>query len=150
MNPQDAIDLGREAVKACFLVGGPVLMASLVIGLIIGIVQAMTQVQDQTVSFVPKLLCLLVVLGLCLPWLTDQMVDYTSETLSKPMTHYNATVSVSSAGFVRTAENPFPQNDANRPQFELPKLDKTESELKSPFILPHYRYSRLPKENIDG
>lgn len=150
MNPQDAIDLGREAIKACFLVGGPVLMASLVIGLIVGIAQAMTQVQDQTVSFVPKLLCLLVVLGLCLPWLTDQMVDFTSETLSKPMTHYNATVPVSSAGFVRTAANPFPQDDADRRSFELPKFEKPEAELKSPFILPHYRYSRLPRENIDG
>lgn len=150
MNPQDAIDLGREAVKACFLVGGPVLMASLVIGLIVGIAQAMTQVQDQTVSFVPKLLCLLVVLGLCLPWLTDQMVDYTSETLSKPMTHYNATVAISPASSVRTAENSFLQDDSDRRPFELPKFDKPATESKSPFILPHYRYSRLPRENIDG
>jgi flagellar biosynthesis protein FliQ len=128
-----------------------VLLASLVIGLIVGILQAMTQVQDQTVSFVPKLLCLLVVLGLCLPWLTDQMVDYTSETLSKPMTHFNATVPVSPASFVRTAENSsVPQDESYGPLFNLPRVDDPETELKSPFSLPHYRYSRLPKENIDG
>ncbi len=103
MNPQDAIDLGRESVKACLMVGGPVLLASLVIGLLVGIAQAMTQVQDQTVSFVPKLICLLVMLGMCLPWLTDRMVDYTTETLGKPMTHFHVSIPAQPAGFVQTA-----------------------------------------------
>ncbi len=89
MNPQDAIDLGREAIRACFMVGGPILLASLLIGLLVGVFQAMTQVQDQTVSFVPKLLCLLAVLGLCLPWLTDQMVEYGEQAWAKPITHFH-------------------------------------------------------------
>jgi len=59
MNPQDAIDFSREAIKTCIMVGGPILVASLLIGLIVGVIQAMTQVQDQTVSFVPKILLLL-------------------------------------------------------------------------------------------
>jgi flagellar biosynthetic protein FliQ len=90
MNPQDAIDLGREAIKACAMVGGPILLASLVIGLLVGIVQAMTQVQDQTVSFVPKLLGMMLVIGLGLPWLADRMVEFSHDTLATPMTHFGA------------------------------------------------------------
>ena len=152
MNPQDAIDLGREAVRACFMVGGPILIASLIIGLLVGVVQAMTQVQDQTVSFVPKLLCLLVVLGLCLPWLTDQMVSYSKETLSQPMTHFHQTGPVSQVGFLRTAERSLFDEKQTDPPAEQKEsqLDESNEQLKSPFILPHYRFSRRPKENLDG
>ena len=65
MNPDDAIDFSREAIKTCMMVGGPILVASLLLGLLIGVFQAMTQVQDQTVSFVPKILLLIVMIGLC-------------------------------------------------------------------------------------
>lgn len=85
MNPQDAIDLGREAIRACVMIGGPILVASLVIGLLLGIVQAMTQVQDQTVSFVPKLLVLMLGIGLALPWLSDQMIDFSRDVLGQPL-----------------------------------------------------------------
>ena len=88
MNPQDAIDFSREAIKTCMLVGGPILAASLLIGLIVGVIQAMTQVQDQTVSFVPKILLLLLMIGLCLPWLTERMIDFSTESFSTPMTHW--------------------------------------------------------------
>ena len=88
MNPQEAIDLSREAIKTCMLVGGPILAASLLIGLIVGVIQAMTQVQDQTVSFVPKILLLLLMIGVCLPWLTERMVDFSTESFSIPMTHW--------------------------------------------------------------
>ena len=88
MNPQDAIDFSREAIKTCMLVGGPILVASLLIGLLVGVFQAMTQVQDQTVSFVPKILLLLVTIGLCLPWLTDQMLEFARLSFEKPMTQW--------------------------------------------------------------
>ena len=88
MNPQEAIDFSREAIKTCMLVGGPILAASLLIGLIVGVFQAMTQVQDQTVSFVPKILLLLLMIGLFLPWLTQRMVDFSTESFSTPMTHW--------------------------------------------------------------
>jgi len=88
MNPQDAIDFSREAIKTCMLVGGPILAASLLIGLIVGIIQTMTQIQDQTVSFVPKILLLLLMIGVCLPWLTERMIDFSTESFSTPMTHW--------------------------------------------------------------
>ncbi|MCL4121421.1 UNVERIFIED_CONTAM: hypothetical protein GTU68_049710 [Idotea baltica] len=85
MDPQDAIDLSREAIRTCIMVGGPILVASLVIGLFVSVLQAMTQLHDQTISFVPKILLLLVALAACLPWLTDQMLDFTKYTLEKPL-----------------------------------------------------------------
>lgn len=88
MNPQDAIDFSREALKTCMLVGGPILVASLLIGLLVGLFQAMTQVQDQTVSFVPKILLLIVMIGLCLPWLTNQMLDFAKQSFETPMTQW--------------------------------------------------------------
>ena len=85
MDPQNAIDLSREAIRTCIMVGGPILVASLVIGLLVSVLQAMTQLHDQTISFVPKILLLLVALAACLPWLTDQMLDFTKYTLEKPL-----------------------------------------------------------------
>ena len=95
MNPQDAIDFSREAIKTCMLVGGPILAASLLIGFLVGVIQAMTQIQDQTVSFVPKILLLLLMIGLCLPWLTERMIDFSTESFSTPMTHWENSRTVS-------------------------------------------------------
>ncbi|GEM_PF-51279 len=89
MNPEDAIDFSREAMKTCMLVGGPILVTSLLVGLIIGIIQTMTQVQDQTVSFVPKILILVAVIGICLPWLTERMTDFARLSFEKPMTQWS-------------------------------------------------------------
>lgn len=85
MDPQDTIDLGREAITMIAIIGGPILAAGLVIGLIVGIFQAMTQIQDQTVSAVPKILGMLAVTVLVLPWLSERMVDYTRQSLQTPM-----------------------------------------------------------------
>ena len=58
MQPQDAIDLGREALVVATLIAAPVLLAGMLVGLIIGLLQALTQVQEQTVAFVPKLIAM--------------------------------------------------------------------------------------------
>ena len=55
MDPQDAIELGRQAIWISLLIGAPVLLAGLVVGLVVGLLQALTQIQEQTVAFVPKL-----------------------------------------------------------------------------------------------
>jgi len=76
MNPQDAVDLGREAVNVALVIGAPVLLSGMVVGLVIGLLQAITQIQEQTVSFVPKLVAMVLVLSLTLPWLVSRMVEY--------------------------------------------------------------------------
>jgi flagellar biosynthetic protein FliQ len=82
MDPQTAIDLGREAIWITLLIGAPVLLAGLLIGLIVGLLQALTQIQEQTVVFVPKLVGMILVLSLALPWLITQMIQYSSNLIS--------------------------------------------------------------------
>lgn len=81
MNPQDAVDLGRQAVNVALVVGAPVLLSGMVVGLVVGLLQAITQIQEQTVSFVPKLVAMVLVLSLTLPWLISQMVEYSHDLI---------------------------------------------------------------------
>jgi flagellar biosynthetic protein FliQ len=76
MQPQDAIDLVREALFTALLLSAPVLGVGLLVALLIGVLQALTQVQDQTISFVPKIVVMLAALAVLLPWLVERMVDY--------------------------------------------------------------------------
>ena len=82
MEPQQAIDLGRQALWTILLVGSPVLLAGLIVGLAVGLFQALTQIQEQTVSFVPKIVVMLLVLGVSLPWLISRMVQYTTDLIA--------------------------------------------------------------------
>ena len=165
MDAQDAIDLGREAIRACMMIGGPILVVSLLVGLAIGMIQAMTQVQDQTVSFVPKLLIVMAGIGISLPWLSDRMVEFSHDVLSKPMmmAHGASQPAVNhsvnhSVNFVpvawpgqqpRDAIAPLPTHQSNETHdwFGNPR---PEAEVKSPFQLPHYRFSRKPTDDLEG
>jgi flagellar biosynthetic protein FliQ len=82
MDAQDAVDLGREAIIMTLLISSPLLLAGMAVGLVIGLLQAITQVQEQTISFVPKLVAMVVVLALTLPWLIAQMVDYSQDLIN--------------------------------------------------------------------
>jgi flagellar biosynthetic protein FliQ len=79
MQPQDAIDLTREALVIATLIGAPVLLAGMLVGLIIGLIQALTQIQEQTVAFVPKLIAMVIALGLSLPWVLTRLIEYSRE-----------------------------------------------------------------------
>ena len=60
------------------IVASPVLIAALIVGLVIGLFQAMTQIQEQSLVFVPKIVVMVLVLSVSLPWLISRMVQYTS------------------------------------------------------------------------
>jgi flagellar biosynthesis protein FliQ len=77
-----AITLGREAIWITLLISTPVLMAGMVVGLVIGLFQALTQIQEQTVAFVPKIVAMILVLSLTLPWLIGQMLQYSTDLIS--------------------------------------------------------------------
>jgi flagellar biosynthetic protein FliQ len=79
MNPQDAIDLGRDALLTALMIGAPVLLVGILVGLTIGLVQALTQIQDQTIAFVPKIIAMITTVIFCLPWLIERMVEYSEE-----------------------------------------------------------------------
>jgi flagellar biosynthetic protein FliQ len=76
MDENTAIDLTRDAIMTSLLLCAPVLLVGLVAGLLIGLAQALTQVQDQTVAFVPKLVAMVAALTLTLPWLLQKMIEY--------------------------------------------------------------------------
>lgn len=76
MTPEIASDLAREAVLIALVVGMPVMIVAVVVGLVISIGQAVTQLQEQTLSFVPKIAAMFLVMVLLAPWLIDQMTDY--------------------------------------------------------------------------
>jgi flagellar biosynthetic protein FliQ len=81
MDPQAAVDLGRDAIVVMLLISAPALAAGLLVGLLIGLLQALTQIQDQTVSFVPKILAMVAVLGFCLPWMLQRLSDYSQQLI---------------------------------------------------------------------
>ena len=77
MDAATAVDLCREALISAVIIAAPVLLVGMAAGLLVGLMQALTQVQDQTVAFVPKILAMAAVLVICLPWLLTRMVDFT-------------------------------------------------------------------------
>ena len=82
MDPQTAIDLAREALWMTLLLGAPVLVAGLIVGLVVSLFQAMTQIQEQTLVFVPKIIAMLLVLSISLPWLIAHMLQYTNDLIA--------------------------------------------------------------------
>lgn len=73
-----AIDWYRKMLWTAVLVGGPVILAGVVIGLIVAIVQAATQVNDSAVSFAPKAVATIVVIVIAGPWMLAQLVEFTT------------------------------------------------------------------------
>ena len=87
MTPNEAIDLVRNAILMSLIVGAPLLLVGMIVGLAIGLIQALTQIQDQTVSTVPKLVAMTLAIIVCLPWLTDRMLDYSRNILQELPPH---------------------------------------------------------------
>ena len=76
----------QQALYLVVLVSAPAVLASLLVGLLVGVVQAATQLQDQTLSFVPKLLAVFAVLVLTAPWLGAQLLRFAGSILSASAT----------------------------------------------------------------
>ena len=69
MDPTLAIDIGKQALWVTILVSGPLLLVGLVVGLFIGIIQAVTQVHEMTLTFIPKILAVVGVFFALMPWM---------------------------------------------------------------------------------
>ena len=76
MTPEVVMNIGRQAVEVALLLSGPLLLATLVIGLIVSIFQAATQINEATLSFIPKLVATFLILLLAGPWMLQLMIDY--------------------------------------------------------------------------
>ena len=79
MTIDSATELCRNAIGLALVISLPMMLAALVTGLLISIGQAVTQLQEQTLSFVPKLVVMLLALVFSLPWLLNQLVEYSIE-----------------------------------------------------------------------
>lgn len=82
MDVGQSIDLLRETLLLTLVISGPVLIAGLGIGLLVSILQAVTQVQEQTLTFVPKIIAMVVVLIVAAPWMGARILDFSIRMFS--------------------------------------------------------------------
>lgn len=79
MTPEFVLFISREALTTAFYILIPILGAGLVVGLLIGVFQATTQIHEMTLTFVPKIIVVFLVIFLLMPWFIDLMMGFTTE-----------------------------------------------------------------------
>jgi len=82
MSPDLIVGIAGETIKVTLLVAAPMLLVGLVIGLVVSIFQAVTQIQEMTLVFVPKILAVLIAMLVVLPWMMNILVTYTQNLFS--------------------------------------------------------------------
>lgn len=87
MSQGDILNIAQEALKIILMVSAPILGISLLVGLIISIIQATTQINESTLSFVPKIIAVLISIIVFGPWILSSLVNYT-ETLFRNINSY--------------------------------------------------------------
>ncbi len=80
---QFVIDMGREALTVALKLSVPLLAVGLVVGLSVSVIQAVTQIQEQTLSFIPKILAVVGTLIVLMPWMLGVIVEYTRDVLMR-------------------------------------------------------------------
>lgn len=81
MTPESVMTLGQKAMEVTLMVSAPMLLVALVTGLVISVFQAATQINEMTLSFIPKLVALFATMVLTGPWMLSVMVDYMRQVL---------------------------------------------------------------------
>jgi flagellar biosynthetic protein FliQ len=76
MNPQSVITLGQQALYVMLLMAAPLLLTALAVGLLVSILQAATQINEMTLTFIPKLLAIIAALVIAGPWMITMYVDF--------------------------------------------------------------------------
>ncbi len=78
MSEELIIKLGQDALRTTAMLAGPLLLATLAVGLVVSIFQALTQINEQTLTFIPKMLVVALVIVIAGPWMLDVMTNYTT------------------------------------------------------------------------
>lgn len=81
MTPSEAITLTQNAVTLTMIISAPVLLVAMVVGLIISLFQAITQIQEMTLTFVPKIVAVMLTILFLSSWMITRLVDYTNELI---------------------------------------------------------------------
>ena len=76
MNADHVLDIARESIFVMIKIGAPVMMVALVVGIVIALIQALTQMQEMTLSFVPKILAIFITILLSLPFMMNSLTGY--------------------------------------------------------------------------
>lgn len=76
-----ALDLGREAMLLSLIIAGPILATGVIVGVIISLIQTVTQLQDQTFALVPKIVAMMAAAVFFVPWLGHRLIEYTQTML---------------------------------------------------------------------
>ena len=83
MTPVEVIDVGRDALIVLLKIGAPVLLVALVVGLAISLIQALTQIQEMTLAFVPKIVVIFLALMLFMPFMLTTLTTFTQQLFDK-------------------------------------------------------------------
>ena len=79
---ESTVELVRQTLIITLKIAAPILAAGVLIGLIVSLLQSVTSIQDQTLSFVPKIVVMIVVAALLLPWITQRLLEYSADLLT--------------------------------------------------------------------
>ena len=79
MSPDIVIGYGRQAIELCLMKALPMLGVGLGVGVVVSVIQAATQIQEMTLTFIPKIVCMFIALLLALPWLMERMINFTRD-----------------------------------------------------------------------
>lgn len=82
MTPESVMTMGRQALEVTMMVAAPMLLVALAVGLLVSIFQAATQINEMTLSFIPKLVAIFVTMIIAGPWMLTVMLDYMRQMFS--------------------------------------------------------------------
>lgn len=82
MTPETVITLARSAIETTLMLSLPLLAVSLIVGVVLSVFQAATQIQETTLTFVPKLIAMFITLIIAFPWLMDTMLSFTRDLIT--------------------------------------------------------------------
>lgn len=86
MNAAEALEIGREAIIVAIKIGSPIMLVALLVGLVIALIQALTQIQEMTLSFVPKILVIFLSMLLFLPFMLSTLTTFTERLAERIVT----------------------------------------------------------------
>ncbi len=81
MSPDMILSLGQEALKIALLLSAPILLATFIVGLLVSILQSATQIQEMTLSYIPKIIAAYVAVLVLGAWMLNKLLDYTKELI---------------------------------------------------------------------
>lgn len=106
MNTDSLLDLWRNALTVCVQVSAPFLIACLVVGLVVSVIQTATQLQESVLTFVPKLGAALLVIALCGHWALDKLSKFTTQAFTAQVDDRSRPEPIDPAGNFATQQDP--------------------------------------------